>query len=227
MTRQRIAAAFAVVGLVLLGWGSYLGLWVAPPDRYMGDVQRIMYVHVPFAWLALVVFTLAFIYAILFLIHRTWRWDALHEAALELGVLYTLLLCVQGALWGKPTWGVYWAWDPRLTTVAVMLLSFAGILSLRHFLDDPVRRASWSATATILASANVPIVYYSVRWWNSLHQLQSTPETVSSSMVEPLRINAFGLLALTVSLLMVRSWIADARRRQALAPPLPQSGVDV
>ena len=170
MTRERVAAGFGVLGLILLGWGSYLGLFVAPPDRYMGDVQRIMYVHVPFAWLALVVFTLAFVYAVLFLVRRSWRWDALHEASLELGVLYTFLLCVQGALWGKPTWGVYWAWDPRLTTVAVMLLSFAGILSLRHFLDDPIRRASWSATATILAAANVPIVYYSVRWWNSLHQ---------------------------------------------------------
>ena len=225
MTRQRIAAALGIVGLALLSWGTYLGIWVAPPDRYMGDVQRIMYVHVPFAWLALVVFTLAFVYACLFLVRRTWRWDALHEASLELGVLYTALLCIQGALWGKPTWGVYWAWDPRLTTVAVMLLSFAGILSLRHFLDDPVRRASWSATATILASANVPIVYYSVRWWNSLHQLQSTPQTVSSSMVEPLRINAFGLLALTIALLMVRSWIAEARRRKALAPPLVDSEV--
>ena len=191
----------------------------------MGDVQRIMYVHVPFAWLALVVFMLAFVYAILFLIRRTWRWDALHEAALELGVLYTLLLCIQGALWGKPTWGVYWAWDPRLTTVAVMLLSFAGILSLRQFLYDPVRRASWSATATILASRTYPLSTTRCVGGNSLHQLQSTPKTVSSSMVEP-RINAFGLLALTVSLLMVRSWIADARRRQALAPPLPQSGVE-
>ena len=222
MTRQRVAAAFGLVGLGLLSWGSYLGLWVAPPDRYMGDVQRIMYVHVPTAWLALVVFTLAFVYALLFLIRRTWRWDALHEATLEIGVLYTSLLCIQGALWGKPTWGVYWAWDPRLTTVAVMLLSFAGILSLRHFLDDPLRRASWSATATILASANVPVVYYSVRWWNSLHQLQSTPKTVNSAMVEPLRINAFGLLALTIALIMIRSWIAEARRRRDLAPPLPE-----
>ncbi len=222
MTKERLAAAFAIVGLGLLAWGSYLGLAVAPPDRYMGDVQRIMYVHVPTAWLALLVFTLAFVFAILFLTRRTWRWDAWHEAALEIGVLYTALLCVQGALWGKPTWGVYWAWDPRLTTVAVMLLSFTGILSLRHFLDDPLRRATWSAAATILASANVPVVYYSVRWWNSLHQLQSTPKTVSSSMVEPLRINAFGLLALTIALLMVRSWIATQRRQHLLAPPLEE-----
>lgn len=220
MSRERLALGFGLLGIALLGWGSYLGLFVAPPDRYMGDVQRIMYVHVPTAWLALVVFTLAFIYAVLFLVHRSWRWDALHEASLEIGVLFTGLLCIQGALWGKPTWGVYWAWDPRLTTVAVMLLSFTGILSLRHFLDDPLRRASWSAATTILASANVPVVYYSVRWWNSLHQLQSTPKTVNSSMVEPLRINAFGLLFLTIALIMVRSWIADSRRRKAMAPPL-------
>ena len=76
MTRERVAAGFGVLGLILLGWGSYLGLFVAPPDRYMGDVQRIMYVHVPFAWLALVVFTLAFVYAVLFLVRRSWRWDA-------------------------------------------------------------------------------------------------------------------------------------------------------
>jgi heme exporter protein C len=223
MTRNRLAIGFALLGIGLLSWGSYLGLVVAPPDRYMGDVQRIMYVHVPTAWMALVVFTLAFAYALLFLLRRTWRWDALHEASLEIGVLYTAMLCVQGALWGKPTWGVYWAWDPRLTTVAVMLLSFTGILSLRHFLDDPLRRASWSAAATILAATNVPVVYYSVRWWNSLHQLQSSPQTVNSAMVAPLRINAFGLLALTVALLILRAKLAESRRRKALAPPLAEA----
>jgi heme exporter protein C len=101
-----------------------------------------------------------------------------------------------------------------------MLLSFTGIVSLRHFLDDPLRRASWSAAATILAGANVPVVYYSVRWWNSLHQLQSTPKTVDAAMVLPLRLNALGLLALTIAFLIVRKGIAEGRRRAAMAPPL-------
>jgi heme exporter protein C len=141
------------------------------------------------------------------------------EAAIEVGVLLGFLLCCQGAIWAKPTWGVWWDWDPRLTTTAVLVAAFAGVLALRRFVDDPVKRATWSAVAAIIASVDVPIVYYSVRWWNSLHQLQSSPATVSSQFYLPLRLNAFGILFLMTGFIMLRARIASQRIATELAPP--------
>ncbi len=211
--------ALVVFGVLLLATGSFIGLVHAPPEHYMGDVQRIMYVHVPTAWNGLLTFTAAFVAALGFLLKPSWKWDALLEATLEAGVVLALMLCTQGSMWAKPTWGVWWDWDPRLTTTAVMLFSFGGVLALRHFVDDPVRRATWSAVATIIAYADVPVVYMSVRWWNSLHQVQSSPATVDSGMVLPLRINAFGVLFFIAGAVLLRSRLATWRRAAELAPP--------
>jgi len=215
------AYAFMAFGALLLLIGSYIGLFRAPREAYMGDVYRIMYVHVPVAWNTLLAFTFAFFCALGFLWKGDFKWDARHEAALELGVVLAMLLCMLGSLWAKPTWGVWWDWDPRLTTTAIMLLAFSGILALRRFVDDPVKRATWSAAATVVAYVDVPIVYFSVRWWNSLHQMQSSPETVSSPFLIPLRTNAFGVLFLMIGLIMLRSRLAALRLEQELAPPLP------
>ena len=217
-------AGFALMGLgaVLLCIGSYLGLFVAPSESYMGDVYRIMYVHVPTAWNTMLAFTFAFGAALAFLIKGEFKWDARLEAAVEVGVMMAGLLCLQGSIWAKPTWGVWWDWDPRLTTTAVMFFAFVGILALRRFVEDPVKRATWSAVATIVAYADVPIVYFSVRWWNSLHQMQSSPETVSRAFLIPLRTNAFGVLFLMAGLITVRTRIAALRLRQEMAPPLPE-----
>ena len=207
------------LGLVLLVAGSYIGLFRAPAERHMGDVQRIMYVHVPTAWNAMLAFTFAFACALVVLWKGSWRWDCRMEAAIEVGVVLAALLCVQGAIWARPTWGVWWDWDPRLTTTAVMLFAFIGILALRRFVDDPARRATWSAVATVIAYADVPLVYFSVRWWNSLHQMQSTPETVSSPFHLPLRLNAFGVLFLMCGLISLRTRLAALRLREEIAPP--------
>jgi heme exporter protein C len=210
------------LGGLLLLFGSYRGLAVAPPETFMGDVQRIMYVHVPTAWNGMLALTFAFVCAVAFLFGGRWKWDDRMEAAIEVGVVLSTLLCIQGSIWARPTWGVWWDWDPRLTTTAVLVFLFAGILALRRFVDDPVKRATWSAVATIIASADVPIVYYSVRWWNSLHQVQSTPSTVSSVFHLPLRVNAFGVLFLMIGLITLRTRLAALRRRGEMAPPLPE-----
>jgi heme exporter protein C len=215
------AFLFVLAGGLLLLAGSYIGLFRAPSEAFMGDVYRIMYVHVPTAWNTMLAFTFAFACALLFLFRGDYKWDSRHEAALEVGVVLAALLCMQGAIWARPTWGVWWDWDPRLTTTAVMLLAFTGILALRRFVDDPVKRATWSAVATIVAYADVPLVYFSVRWWNSLHQMQSSPETVSAPFLIPLRTNAFGVLFLMSGLIMLRARIAALRLQQELAPPLP------
>ena len=215
------------IGIVLLAIGSYIGLFVAPPEALMGQVQRIMYVHVPTAWNALLAMTFAFACAVIFLFRSDWKWDSRMEASIEIGVLLAFLLCCQGAIWAKPTWGVWWDWDPRLTTTAVLLFAFLGILALRRFAEDPLKRAIWSSVATIIAYVDVPIVYFSVKWWNSLHQQQSSPGTVSSQFYVPLRMNAFGVLFLMTGFIMLRSRIAALRLEQELAPPLPEAGETV
>jgi heme exporter protein C len=135
------------------------------------------------------------------------------------GVVLAALLCVQGSIWARPTWGVWWDWDPRLTTTAVMLFAFLGIIALRSFVEDPAQRAAWSAVATVVAYVDVPIVYFSVRWWNSLHQMQSSPATVSPAFYLPLRLNAFGLLFLMAGLITLRARLARRRLAAQLLPP--------
>jgi heme exporter protein C len=209
----------AGLGLALLVWGSTWGLFYAPREEYMGDVQRIMYVHVPTAWNTMLVLTFAFGCAAWSLLRGGWPWDARLEAAVEAGVVMSALICIQGSTWARPTWGVWWDWDPRLTTTAVLLFAFGGILALRQFVDDPVKRAVWSAVAVVIAYVDVPLVYFSVRWWNSLHQVQSTPQTVSRAFHWPLRINAFGVLFLMIGIVELRARLAFLRRERELAPP--------
>jgi len=217
---SKVPYILLVLGAVCLVAGSAAGLFYAPKEQYMGDVQRIMYVHVPTAWNWMLVVIYALICAIAFLFTSNYKWDARLEASLEVATLFAILLCCQGSIWAKPTWGVWWDWDPRLTSVAVLLFAFLGIVALRNFVDDPPRRAIWSSVATIIASVDLPIVYYSVKWWNSLHQQQSSPSTVSSQFHFPLRANAFGMLFLMIAFIMLRSRIAAARLENEIAPPL-------
>jgi heme exporter protein C len=222
---MRKAYVFLALGVVLLLAGSYLGLFVAPAERYMGQVQRIMYVHVPTAWNWMLAVLFAFGSAVAFLFSSNYKWDSRMEAGLEVSTLFAVLLCAQGAIWAKPTWGVWWDWDPRLTSVAVLLFAFLGILALRQFVDDPARRAIWSAVATIIASVDLPIVYFSVKWWNSLHQQQSTPQTVASPFHLPLRLNALGVLFLMIGFLMLRTRVAHEKlERETAAPPIAAAG---
>lgn len=219
MQTSKTPYVILALGALLLVFGSYWGLAVAPAERYMGEVQRIMYVHVPTAWNWMLAVIFAFICAIAYLFTTNMKWDSRLEAALEVGVLLAFLLCCQGAIWAKPTWGVWWDWDPRLTSVAVLLMASLGIVALRNFVDDPQRRATWSAVATIIAAVDLPIVYYSVKWWNSLHQQQSTPQTVASAFHLPLRVNAFGVLLVTIGFIMLRTRIAAMRLRNETAVP--------
>jgi heme exporter protein C len=224
VSRSRAPFYWLAAAAVFLLWGSYWGLFIAPPETFMGHVYRILYVHVPTAWNAMLAFTFAFLCALMSLWKGDLKWDARLEAAIEVGVTLSVLLCTQGSIWAKPTWGVWWDWDPRLTTSAILVFAFAGILALRHFVDDPVKRAAWSAVAAVVASADVPIVYFSVRWWNSLHQVQSSPQTVSVLFHWPLRINAFGVLFLMIGVMTLRTRTAALRLQSELAPPLPEGG---
>ncbi len=210
-----------LLGLLTLIAGHYLGLFWAPPEMMMGDVGRLFYVHVPVAMFSMLVFCAAFAGAVGYLVTSRMEADWLNEAAIEVGVMMNVLLLMLGSIWAKPTWGVWWTWDPRLTSATVMLLTFVGVILLRQATKSPEKRATWSAVATILSFVNVPVTYMSVKWWRSIHQLQSTPETVSEPMVLVFRVNLVAM-ALLMTWFIVRRWRIAKQRAMAEAPaPLP------
>lgn len=216
---QQVGTAAGALALVTLAIGLYLGLVVAPPDFQMGELQRIMYVHFP-SWIAvaLTYFT-AFVASILYLVKRQDRFDYWAQAGAEIGVVFNITGLITGSLWGRPTWGVYWTWDPRLTTTAIMLVTFAGYLVLRGFMEDPDTRARVAALVATVGFLNVPIVYFSVKWWRTLHQPQSSPSTVDSDMVRPLRIMMVAFVLLATYLMTRRVALAEAEgsaEREAL-----------
>ncbi len=197
-----------------LALAQYWGLAVAPPDRMMGDVYRILFVHVPAAWMSLLLFFLSFVGSLVYLFRKNLFWDRLAHSAAEIGVVLTGLALILGSIWGKPTWGIWWTWDPRLTTTALLFILYSGYLILRRLLEDPEKRARLAASTGLLIFLNVPIVYLSVRWWRSLHQVQSSPGTMAPQMVLALRLNALALLACCLFFLFLRMRLE--KRRQAL-----------
>jgi len=207
---DRLGRYAGILALPGLGLGLYLGLVWAPPDAMMGDVQRIMYVHFP-SWIAVALSYFAgFVASILYLVKREERFDYWAQAGVEVGVVFNITGLISGSLWGRPTWGVYWTWDPRLTTTAIMLVTFAGYLVLRAFVEDPETRARTAALVATVGFLNVPIVYFSVRWWRTLHQMQSSPSTVDPSMVLPLRIMMVSFTLITLYLMSRRFLVAAA-----------------
>jgi len=209
---KRVYILLCIFTLSLLIYGSYFGLKLAPPDIMMGDVQRIMYVHVPSAWMALLAFTTTLVSSVLFLIRKDLKWDALAQASAETGVFFNALLIALGSIWGKPTWGIWWTWDPRLTTAAIMLLAFSGYLIVRQFIESEEQRAQFAAVIAVIAYLDLPLVWFSVRFWRGLHQIQSSPKTVDAEMVTALRLNAFAFLGYLILVIWRR--FLDLRHRQ-------------
>jgi len=196
------------LALVVMAVGSFIGLFVVGADVEMGEVQRLMYVHVPAAWTAFVAFFVVFIGSVLFLVQRDERADRVAASAAEVGIVFISLTLATGMLWGKPTWGVWWTWDPRLTTTALLLAVFVGYLAVRGFADDPERRARWSAIVGILGFVQVPIVYLSVVWWRSIHQPPSSPRSLSSDILGTWMLNF-------AAFLLVFAWLTARRARAA------------
>lgn len=219
-TRAWLWKAATAIGLLALGLLVYLGLFWAPREAFMSDVGRILYVHVPYIWMCMVAFTINVGCAIAYLFKKSWRTDALAEATAEVGVLFGAGGVLMGSIWARPTWGVWWDWDPRLISTTVMLLSYVGYLAFRSFTEDPERRATWSAAASILGYASLPVVWFSVRWWNSLHQLQSTQQSVDPSMRVVMWWGTVTLTFFLYTFVVKRYDIARARQDTALeAPP--------
>jgi heme exporter protein C len=193
----RILGGLSIVGFLFLGLS---GLWWSPEDSDMGDLVRIMYVHVPSAWLAYMAFIITAIGSVMFLWKRSVWWDLIAGASAEIGVLFCALALATGSLWGRPTWGTYWLWsDVRIVTTLVLLLMYAGYLALRRVDGDPIQRSKRAAIVGLIAAANIPVVRYSVDWWSNrtLHQ-KDTVGLDTKLDNGPLFTLMFGLVVFTV-----------------------------
>jgi heme exporter protein C len=224
LTARRGERALAWLALAALGASAVLSLAISPPDVQQGDLVRLMYVHVPAAWLAYLSFTVVFVASIGYLTTKRTRWDRLAAASAEIGVVFTALTLVLGSIWAKPVWGTWWTWDPRLTTTAILLLIYVGYLAVRRLPDSPARRARWSAVIGVVGFVDVPIVHLSVRWWRSLHQaparLLGVPEIHGSMLAALLTgVVAFTLLYLYLMALRLRVGRLEERvLAEALSP---------
>lgn len=210
-TTEKIIGILALVGTVATVW---LGLWVTPADRVQGDLVRLVYVHPGVAWVALyLAFGLATVSSILYLWPRTRSlfWDRLAAASVEVGVVFNVCTLVSGSIWGKPTWGVWWAWDARLTLTAVLLVLYLGYLALRRVPAEPEVRARRSAFLALFAAVDIPLVHFSVNWWNTLHQ----GATVLNANLSPQIHGSMGwtLLLGMVALTLVFVWMLLVRYR--------------
>jgi heme exporter protein C len=223
---ERVLAWLTVAGLTA---SAIMSLAVAPPDAEQGNVQRLMYVHVPAAWLAYLAFAVVFVASIAYLRTGKSRWDRLGAASAEVGVLFTGLTIVLGSLWGKPVWGTWWTWDPRLTTTAIMFLIYLGYLAVRKLSDNPRRRGRWAAVVGIVGFADIPVVQLSVEWWRSLHQGPTIrligKSTIGGSMLAALLVAVAAFTVLYLYLLTLRLRVGRLEERavaEALSPRLGQ-----
>ncbi len=197
-SEKRWIPMFGAAAILILVVAQVYAFSTSAPDRDMGNLQKIMYVHVPVAWNAFIAIFVVLVASARVLMTRSRNADFLAFSAAQAGAVLTALTLVLGSIWGRPTWGVWWTWDPRLTSTLVLLLIFIGYLALRAFIDEPERRARWSAAVGILGALNVPVVYMSVRWWRTLHQVQSSPSTVDPEYALGLRINAIAVLLVLI-----------------------------
>ncbi|VTZ25525.1 heme exporter subunit; membrane component of ABC superfamily [Methylocella tundrae] len=210
----------ATATAVLLALGLYLSWFVAPPDYQQGETVRIMYLHVPAAWLSMFIYMVMTSAALGTLIWRHPLADAAQKAAAPLGAAFTFLCLVTGSLWGKPMWGAWWVWDARLTSVLVLFLIYLALVALWRTIEDPGKAARAAAIFTLVGAVNIPIIKFSVDWWNTLHQPASVfrlgGPAIAPTMLWPLIVMAlaFTFLFLTLHLLAIRNEILRRRLRR-------------
>ena len=215
-----------------------LGLWLAfaaPEDYQQGMTVRIMYIHVPFAWLAMMCYSIMAMSSLGTLVWRHPLADVSVKAAAPIGAVFTLLSLITGSIWGKPMWGTWWVWDARLTSVFVLFLMYLGLIALTRALDDPGKAAKAAAVVTLVGFVNIPIIKFSVDWWNTLHQPASVIRfdgpTIHPAMLWPLLTCAIGftLMFVTLHLMAMRTeiWrrrVAAMRRMAARAADAKETG---
>ena len=209
---------FAALSALLLATGLYVGFFVAPTDFQQGEAYRIIYIHVPAAWMAMFLYALMAIYAGLGLAFNARLWSMMATAIAPTGALFAFLALWTGALWGRPMWGTWWVWDARLTSTLILFFLYLGFLSLQGVIEDRRRADRAGALLALVGAVNVPIIYFSVQWWNTLHQGASlrfgkTPSIAPVMLTALLiMIAACWLYSITVTLMRVRSIILERER---------------
>lgn len=218
-----MAPVFALLAAALATAGLYIGFFVAPTDAQQGDAYRIIFVHVPAAWMSMVIYLAMALWAGIGLAFNARLASMFARALAPTGALMTFLALWTGALWGKPTWGAWWVWDARLTSELILLFLYIGFLSLHAAIDD-VRRADRAAAVLALVGVvNVPIIYFSVKWWNTLHQGASVSLSKAPSMATPMLtgmlVMALALWAycIAVSLVRLRTLMLERERHTTWA----------
>jgi len=216
---DRVVPWLTAVTLILLGVGLYLSLFVAPPDYQQGETVKIMFIHVPSAWLAMFGYMLIAAAALGTLIWRHPLADVAAKTAAPIGATFTFIALVTGSLWGKPMWGTYWVWDARLTSVLILFLLYLGLIALWQSIEEPGRAGRAAAILALVGAVNVPIIHYSVVWWNTLHQPASVfridGPTIDPALLTPLFVMAiaFTLLFVLLHLIAMRAEILRRRVR--------------
>jgi len=212
---------------LLLALAAYLALVVAPPDYQQGDSVRIMFLHVPAAWLAMFAYTLIAASALGTLVWRHPLADVAARAAAPLGAAFTFLALVTGSLWGKPMWGAWWVWDARLTSVLILFIIYLGLIAMWRAIEEPARAARLVAILALVGFINVPIIKFSVDWWNTLHQPASVfrigGPTIDPSLLVPLLVSAAGFTVLFLAL-MLAAMRNEVLRRRIRALQIRQAG---
>lgn len=216
----KIIPWFAVCALALIGYGTIAGLFFAPADYQQGDAFRIIYVHVPAAYLSMLAYSAMAISAGIGLIWRMKLAHAVAAGAAPLGAWFTFLALATGSIWGRPMWGTWWEWgDPRLTSELIMLFLYFGYMALRAAIDDVQKADRASAVLALVGAVNIPIIHFSVEWWSSLHQgptlIREGGPAIQPSMLYPLlaMILGFSLLFGAMLLSRVRSEVLYRERR--------------
>lgn len=178
---------------ILSAIGLYIGLFRAPPDYQQGESVRIMYLHVPAAWMSMLIYGIMAVMGFVGLVWHVRIAEILAISSAPVGAAFTLLALITGSLWGRPTWGTYWVWDARLTSELVLLFLYLGVLGLYNAFDEPRKGARAAALLAVVGLVNLPIIHFSVQWWNTLHQGSSISmkgSSIDSSMLWPLLIMA-------------------------------------
>jgi len=214
----KLAPWFAVAALLLAAAGLYLGFFVAPTDSQQGEAYRIIFIHVPAAWMSMFIYVIMAFWAGMGLTFNTRLSGMMASALAPTGALFTFIALWSGSLWGKPTWGTWWVWDARLTSELILLFLYFGFMALQAAIDDPRRADKAGAVIALTGVINIPIIYFSVQWWNTLHQgasvsLKSAP-TMAATMFAGIivMVLALWMYSIAVSLMRVRSIILERER---------------
>ncbi len=204
----------AAAAALFIAAGMYLVFFVAPPDYQQGETVKIMYIHVPSAWLAMMGYSIVAVSSFGLLVFRHPLADVSAKAAAPIGAAFTLAALITGSLWGKPMWGTYWVWDARLTSMLILFFLYLGLIALRSSLEDESLAGKLTAVLALVGVAILPVIKFSVDWWNTLHQPSTGfTSTVDPSMRTPLLISAAGFTLLFVALHLKAMQTEIVRRR--------------